>query len=300
MEKPVLLVLAAGMGSRYGGLKQMDAFGPNGETIIDYSIYDAIQAGFGKVVFIVGEHFKRDFIDRFANTFNGQIDMEFVTQELDKIPTGFTVHPEREKPWGTAHAVLMARNLIRGPFCVINSDDYYGTEAYKTLVNFFNQHSEDDRYAVVAYYLKNTLSEHGSVNRGVCKANEQGDLEDIEECVAIHRAQDGHIRFPGANGPRELDENSLVSMNMFGFNPSFFEHADRLFRQFLEARGMELKSEFFIPWVLDQLIKSGSIQVKILESPSKWFGVTYQEDKPVVMEKLQDLIKAGVYPKKLW
>jgi NDP-sugar pyrophosphorylase family protein len=226
--------------------------------------------------------------------------MEFVTQELDKIPSGFSIHPEREKPWGTAHAVMMAKEKINGPFCVINSDDYYGTEAYKTLVEFFNTNQDQDRYAVVAYYLRNTLSEHGSVNRGVCKANDQGDLEDIEECVGIHREADGLIRFPAEEGSRTLDEDALVSMNMFGFNPSFFEHSERLFKQFLEVRGMELKSEFFIPWALDQLIKAGDIHVSILESPSKWFGVTYQEDKPIVMEKLNALIRAGVYPNKLW
>lgn len=300
MDKMTLLVLAAGMGSRYGGLKQMDAFGPNGETIIDYSIYDAIQAGFSKVVFIVREHFMDAFKESFATKFKGQIKMEFVAQEIHKIPEGFEVHPEREKPWGTAHAVMMAKDVIDGPFCVINADDYYGNMAYKTLAEFFNNAKDVNRYAVVGYYLRNTLSDHGTVNRGVCLADELGDLKDIEECVSIQRKADGTISFPGVNGDRYLTEDTLVSMNMFGFLPSFFTHAESLFEIFLEERGKALKSEFFIPWALDELIKAKTIHVSILESPSKWFGVTYQDDKPIVIQKLNALIEAGVYPKKLW
>ena len=301
--KSSLLVLAAGMGSRYGGLKQMDSFGPSGETIIDYSIYDAISAGFEKVVFVIREHFKEDFKNFFSKKFEDQIEMDFVTQELDKIPDGLTYHSDREKPWGTAHAVLMGKEVIKGPFVVINADDYYGKDSYQVVMDYFNNVTEEhkDDYAVVAYKLANTLSKHGTVNRGVCYADAQGYLENVVECVKISENKSGIISYPGENGGRnELSAETLVSMNMWAFQPSIFEHIENMFSSFLTSRGMELKSEFYIPAAVDQLIKSGISKVSVLTCDSEWFGVTYQEDKPFVVDKLNRLIDSGVYPSNLW
>ncbi len=296
-----LLVLAAGMGSRYGGLKQMDAFGPNGETIIDYSINDAINAGFTKVVFIIREHFKDDFISFFSNKFEDKIAVDFVTQELDKIPEGYTYHKDREKPWGTAHALLMAKDAIKEPFAVINGDDFYGPDAYKTLAKFFKDQSEQSKtYSVVSYFLKNTLSDHGAVNRGVCFQDENGNLKKVVECIKIQRGEDGIISYPEGEGRTELSEDTLVSMNMWGFLPCFFDHCEAQFKVFLEARGHELKSEFYIPSVVDALIQNKIMDTKVLTSDASWFGVTYQEDKPSVIAKLNALIEKGVYPENLW
>lgn len=300
--KPTLVVLAAGMGSRYGALKQMDAFGPSGETIIDYSIYDAINAGFGKVVFIIRESFKSEFEDFFAGKFEDKIEVAFVTQELNKIPEGSKVNPDREKPWGTAHAVLMAREEVNTPFAVINADDYYGVDAYKTLAEYFEtaQKTDASGYAVVAYKLKNTLSDHGTVNRGVCYSNNNGFLDRVEECLKIKRNDNGVIEYPGENKTHVLSEETLVSMNLWGFGPSFFDYAEEHFKEFLEEYGNELKSEFFIPLVVDKLINDKGLNVNVLSSDSNWFGVTYQEDKPIVINKLNKLIDSGVYPKSLW
>lgn len=299
MIKPTLVILAAGMGSRYGKLKQMDAFGPNGETIIDYSIYDAIQAGFGKVVFVIRESFREEFERVFTKKFADKVDIAFVTQELNNIPEGYETHPERQKPWGTAHAVWVAHTEVDGPFAVINADDYYGQEAYSVLVDYFNQ-STDENYAVVGYKLKNTLSDHGTVNRGVCYSDEDNNLTKVVECVAIKRKEDGSVTYPDGEGESELDENALVSMNMWAFKPSYFDYFHDGFGQFLEEKGMILKSEYFIPIIIDDLINSGTLEVKVLETDSDWFGVTYIEDKPIVQEKLQALIDNGVYPKNLF
>jgi len=298
--KPTLVVLAAGMGSRYGKLKQMDAFGPNGETIIDYSIYDAIQAGFGKVVFIVREYFLEEFKTLIDSKFAGKIELEYVTQELNKIPQGHDVHDDREKPWGTAHAVWVAKDVVNEPFAVINADDFYGGDSYKVLADYFKSNTTDD-YAVVAYYLKNTLSEHGTVNRGVCYSDDSGNLTKVVECTKIQREADGVARFPEENGDKkELVDDTLVSMNMWAFRPSYFDHVDRQFGAFLEARGKELKSEFYIPSVVDKLISDKVLNVNVLDTDSSWFGVTYQEDKPIVMEKLNALIDSGAYPAKIY
>ena len=300
MIKPTLVVLAAGMGSRYGKLKQMDGFGPNGETIIDYSIYDAIRAGFGKVVFIIREYFKEDFMAAMDPKFGDKIDLVYVTQELENIPEGIEVHPEREKPWGTAHAVWVAKDEISEPFAVINADDFYGSDSYKVLYDYLTS-DQTENYAVVAYYLRNTLSDHGTVNRGVCYSNELKHLTKVVECTKIKREEDGVVRFPdGEGGKHELSEDTLVSMNMWAFKPSYFKYVNEQFEDFLRASGKELKSEFYIPTAVDRLINAGVLNVDVLDTNSSWFGVTYQEDKPIVMEKLTALIKAGEYPEKLY
>ncbi|MBK9150162.1 MAG: nucleotidyltransferase [Saprospiraceae bacterium] len=300
--KPTLLVLAAGMGSRYGKLKQMDGFGPNGETIIEYSIYDAIKAGFGKVVFIIRDFFKEDFEAYFRPRLEGKIELAFVSQEIENIPADYTIHPERERPWGTAHAIWVAKDVIHEPFGVINADDYYGVDAYSKLAAFLTDSGNvQGDYAVVAYYLKNTLSEHGTVNRGVCIADDQGYLTGVKECIKIKRDDDGMIRYPQDDGTfTTLAENTLVSMNMWGFLPSYFGYAEKLFRQFLEESGMELKSEFFIPILIDYLIQQKILKVRVIDTDSDWFGVTYQEDKPYVMQRITALIEKQVYPQKLW
>lgn len=298
MSKPTLLVLAAGMGSRYGGLKQMDAFGPNGETIIDYSIYDAIKAGFGKIVFIVRESFKEEFKQKFDQKFADQVQLEYVTQEMDNLPIDFQYDPERTKPWGTAHAVWVAKDVIDENFAVINADDFYGRDAYKVLADYLST-DDSKNYCVVAYYLKNTLSDHGTVNRGVC-SHEEGKLTNIVECVKIARNEDGTVSYPGEDGkPIQLDENSLVSMNMWGFKKSYFEHTENSFTNFLSDHGKELKSEFYIPNVIDELIQNDILQVEVLDTTSSWFGVTYPDDKEMVVNQLSALIESGEYPNKL-
>lgn len=295
-----LLVLAAGMGSRYGGLKQMDAFGPNGETIIDYSIYDAKKAGFNKVVFVIRKSFRADFEKYFSNRIGDQIEIKFVEQELDKIPEGCTYTADREKPWGTAHAILMGKEVINEPFAVINGDDYYGQESYGTLIDYFKTQKNHDIYAVVSYLLDNTLSDHGTVNRGVCFKDNNDYLTKIVETLKIARHSDGSITYPTDDGSESLTADTLVSMNMFGFFPNYFDKTEDYFTAFLKTRGQELKSEFFIPFVLDKMISNNEIKVQVLTSPSKWFGVTYKEDKPFVVKRIQDLVNNGVYPEKLW
>lgn len=302
--KPSLVILAAGMGSRYGGLKQMDEFGPNGETIIDYSIYDAIQAGFGKVVFVIRESFRDAFTKFFQNKFEDRIQVEFVTQELDHLPDGFSVPEGREKPWGTAHAVQMAREKVDEPFLVINADDYYGKEAYKVAAEFFEALPKEaagkKTYNVIGYKLVNTLSDHGTVNRGVCEADEAGNLTAIKECKKIIREEDGVVRYPEGEGKNDLSEDAIVSMNMWGFYPSYFDFFDREFSSFLENEGAELTSEYYIPDLIDRLIATDEAEVKVLSSDSNWFGVTYKEDKPHVVAKLNEMIEKGLYPKDLW
>ena len=301
MNKPTLVILAAGMGSRYGGLKQMDAFGPNGEAIIDYSIYDAIRAGFGKIVFIIRERFKKDFINFFKGKFDNQIEVEYVMQELDILPDGYKCPESREKPWGTAHAVWVAKDVVDGPFAVINADDYYGIDAYETLVQFLTSKNEVEEYGVVGYYLENTLSDHGTVNRGICEGSDDGYLENVEEIVKIHRLENGDITYPDQKeGSKSLTNETLVSMNMWAFHPSYFNFFVKYFSAFLNERINEEKSEYFIPTLVDTLIRSGERKVKILTSEDEWFGVTYQEDKPIVMKRLLSLIESGKYPQKLW
>ena len=297
--KPTLLVLAAGMGSRYGGLKQMDELGPNGESIIDYSIYDAIEAGFGKVVFVIREHFADAFKERFEPKLAGKIETEYVYQELDKIPEGFTIPEGREKPWGTGHAMLMAKDVIKEPFGIINADDYYGKDAYNQVYNFLNASKDVNEYAMVGYPIEKTLSEHGTVSRGICEVDDNGYLIEIIERTKIGWEGD-KIFFYEDDGKTEVPGNVPVSMNFWAFKPEFFPLLEKEFNGFLETRGQELKSEYYFNVAVDSLIKKGVVKTKVLKTTAQWFGVTYKEDKPKVQAKFKDLHDKGVYPPKLW
>lgn len=309
--KPTLLVLAAGMGSRYGGLKQMDGLGPNGETIIDYSIYDAVRAGFGKVVYIVREYFLQDMKDLVSKKYSNvkcldgtPLVFEFVTQELNKIPAGYDVNPERQKPWGTAHALLMAKDVINEPFAVINGDDYYGRESFELMAEWCHAHeSTQGEYCIMGFKLDHTLSENGTVSRGICYYDSEYKLTGIEEHLNIAPEADGKVYGDNsANGKThiELDSKSLCSMNMFGFTPECFGRMEKIFEGFLQTSGMELKKEFYIPFAVDALIKNGEAFCEVLASPSHWFGVTYKEDRPGVVAKFQQLVADGVYPTPLY
>lgn len=299
--KASLVVLAAGMGSRYGGLKQMDAFGPNGETIIDYSLYDAIRAGFDHVVFIVRDFFAHNFRTAFEPRLQGRIKTNYVFQELNNIPGTFIPPADRERPWGTGHAVWVAHTVVNGPFAVINADDFYGPESYETLYNFLTTPRNVEEYGVVGYKLDNTLSEHGTVNRGVCESDAEGYLRKVVECKQISRDELGVISYPDDDGTlKTLSGDSPVSMNMWAFYPSYFNYFEKHFDEFLQQHGNELKSEFYIPTLVDNLIKSGERRTRVLHSDSEWFGVTYREDKEFVSTRLQELIKRGVYPVDLW
>lgn len=299
--KPTLLILAAGMGSRYGSLKQMDGIGPNNEAILDYSIYDAIRAGFGKVVFVIRHSFEKEFKELFtAGRFNNKIEVDYVFQELDYLPKGFEVPQGREKPWGTNHALMMGKKVINEPFAVINADDFYGAEAYQTLADFLHTvNGSKNRYCLIGYKLKNTLSDFGTVSRGVCTENPDGTLKTVIESYEIGRYE-GVVKHKLNGELLELNPESLVSMNMFGYTPDYFDYSEEYFTEFLKERGKELKSEFLIPSVTNSLINQSVVTMKVLSSDAKWFGVTYKEDKPLVIEKINNLIKEGKYPNNLW
>lgn len=302
--KPTLVVLAAGMGSRYGSLKQMDGVGPNSEAIIDYSIYDAVRAGFGKVVFVIRHQFEKEFKEIFGpEHFGGKIDVEFVFQELDYLPEGFSVPEGRVKPWGTGHATLMAAPAVDTPFAVINSDDFYGREAYQVLADYLRSvDGKRGEYSMVGYNLRNTLSEYGTVSRGECTVNDGQELVSIVERTAIERKPDGEVVYRDASGEHHIDENTPVSMNFFGFTPDFFTESGRLFKDFLsDPQNMaNPKAEFFIPLAVNTLLSEKKARLKVLNSDAKWFGVTYKEDRPAVVERIARLIEEGVYPSKLW
>ncbi len=308
--KPTLLVLAAGMGSRYGGLKQMDGLGPNGETIIDYSIYDAVEAGFGKVVYIVREYFKEQMEElvkeKYSNVkcLDGQpLEFQFVTQELDKIPEKFTLNPEREKPWGTAHAVLMGAGVINEPFAVINGDDYYGKDSFHVLGDWLRAHEgKTGEYCLVGFQLENTLSESGGVSRGICASDEEGTLTNVVEHHKIAREEDGKVYGENSlTGEKvEVDGKALCSMNMWGFTPDYFEKSAAIFEKFLEQNINELKTEYYIPYAIDNMIKDGTGRTVVLSTPSRWFGVTFKEDRPGVVAKFQEFADQGVYPTPLY
>ena len=300
--KPTLLVLAAGMGSRYGSLKQMDGIGPNNEAIIDYSIYDAIRAGFGRVVFVIRHSFEKEFREVFSpERFKGRIAVDFVFQELDSLPEGYAVPEGREKPWGTNHAVMMGASVIKDePFAVINADDFYGAEAYEGMAKYLTSLAGgENRYCMMGYKIHNTLSEHGSVSRGICTMDSKGNLADMVERTKIFKAGD-RIYYQDETGDHDLPADSLVSMNMFGFTPDYFRYSAEYFPKFLTENATNLKAEFFIPLMVNKLIKEGTATMKVLSSDAKWFGVTYKEDKPAVMAKLNELIASGKYPENLW
>jgi dTDP-glucose pyrophosphorylase len=300
--KPTLFVLAAGMGSRYGGLKQLDGLGPNGETIMDYSIYDAVRAGFGKVVFVIRESFEKDFREKILKKYENIIPVETVFQELDKLPAGFKLNEERVKPWGTNHAVLMGKKVIKEPFMVINADDFYGKESYSIICDYLQTTgNSENSYCMVGYRIGNTLSESGSVARGVCSTDSEGFLTSVVERTYVIRDTDGRIKYKDEEGNLVATaENTPVSMNMWGFTPEYFLYSEDLFIRFLTENQDNLKAEFFIPWAIDHLIAGGKVKVKVLDSPSKWFGVTYAEDRASVVEKIKKLVEEGEYPEKLF
>ena len=302
--KPTLFLLAAGMGSRYGGLKQLDGLGPNGETIMDYSIYDAIKAGFGKLVFVIRKEFEQDFREKIISKYEGHIPCELVFQSIDALPEGFTCPEGRVKPWGTNHAVMMGAPVINEPFAVINCDDFYGSDSYRSMAQFLSSLPEGskNRYAMVGFRVGNTLSESGTVSRGMCGTDENRMLTSVVERTKIQR-MDGEVKYIDDNGEwTATPENTPVSMNFWGFTPDYFGYSADLFVQFLsDPQNMEnLKSEFFIPFVVDKLIAEGTATVEVLDTTSKWFGVTYPEDRPSVVEKIKELVAAGVYPNKLF
>jgi NDP-sugar pyrophosphorylase family protein len=297
--KPTLLVLAAGMGTRYGGNKQLDEVGPSGETIIDYSIYDAIRAGFGKIVFVIRRDIEQQVKERFVGKLKGRIEIDYVFQEITNLPEGAKVSPDRQKPWGTSHAILVAEKKIKEPFGVINADDYYGVESFKILYDFLMNDKDPNCYCIVGYKLANTLSEHGHVNRGVCKVGD-GLLKNIVETRQIEKTPDG-AKAPTADGGFEkFTGNEVVSMNLWGFKPSCFAFLGDEFKNFINRSGMDLKSELDIPTSVDKFVKSGEITIKILMSNERWFGVTYREDKPFVVESINNMIDRGIYPAKLY
>lgn len=302
--KPTLLLLAAGMGSRYGGLKQLDGLGPNGETIMDYSIYDAIKAGFGKIVFVIRKDFEDDFRQKVLSKYEGHIPAEVCFQAMDKLPEGFTVPEGRQKPWGTNHAVMMAKGLIHEPFCVINCDDFYNRDAYMVMGKFLSELPEGskNRYSMVGFRVGNTLSENGTVARGICSKDNDGHLTEVVERTEIMRV-DGKVCYKDEEGKCvAVEDNTPVSMNMWGFTPDYFEYSDEYFKEFLsDAKNMEnLKAEFFIPLVVNNLIHEGTATVKVLDTTSKWFGVTYAADRQATVDRIQKLIEEGVYPNRLF
>lgn len=297
--KPTLLILAAGMATRYGSMKQTDAFGPNGETIIDYSIYDAIRAGFGKVSFIIREEFQDSFKAIFEPKLKGKIETDYVFQSYDLSPFGIQKTIERQKPWGTGHAVLAARNQVNEPFCVINADDFYGYDAFEKMALFLNNEVRDDHYSLMGYEVNKTLSDFGAVSRGICKVDPNGNLEEINERTKVY-AKDGEIVYEDENGITPLHDGARASMNFWGFTPAIFEQSEAMFKRFVEANENNPKSEFFIPLVAEELVKTGTAQFKVIPTSSKWFGVTYKEDKPIVQQSLSALVKSGAYPQNLW
>lgn len=298
--KPTLFILAAGMGSRYGGLKQIDGLGPNGETIMDYSVYDALRAGFGKIVFVIRKDFEADFRKVVLSKYEDKVPCEICFQSLDKVPAGYSYNPERTKPWGTNHAVLMAKDIIKEPFAVINADDFYGKESFKVLADYLQSiEGTQGQYCMIGYRVQNTLSENGTVSRGVCTTDEKGYLKDVVERTKIEKKGD-KIVYTEDDIDTEIPLNTPVSMNMWGFTPEYFQYAEDSFKAFLQKNGQELKAEFYIPTLVNDLLVAGKATCKVLDTPSKWFGVTYAEDRPQFILKINELVKQGVYPQKLF
>ena len=298
MKKPTLLVMAAGMGSRYGGLKQIDPMGPNGETLLEYSVFDALRAGFGKVVFIIRREFESAFEEKVVSRFRDQIEVDFAFQELTDLPAGFSVPAGREKPWGTGQAIFSAREVVDTPFAVQNADDFYGADAYQVIYQELIKMSSGES-CLVGYDLENTLSEYGSVSRGICEVQE-GYLAHIEERLKIFRNETGQIQYLDNGQAIDMTGKEIASMNLWGFTPQFFSALEQRFPRFLEAEGNELKSEWLLPGIIDDMIRKGETRVKVLRSSASWFGVTYPEDKPWVVEKLAAMHADGEYPPRLW
>lgn len=288
------------MGSRYGGNKQLDQVGPSGETIIDYSIYDAKRAGFGKVVFVIRRDIEEQFRETFVKRLKDVIEIDYVFQDLGNLPTGFVVPAERQKPWGTSHAILVTEPKIHEPFGVINADDYYGVDSFKVLYKFLTEDKDDKNFCIVGYRLGNTLSDHGHVNRGICKVSDDGFLVNIVETRQIEKRPDGVFAPDGAGGYNQYTGDEIVSMNLFGFKPSCYKYLNMEFSNFLKERMSDPKAELDIPTSLDKFVKNGEITIKILRSDSNWFGVTYREDKPFVVESIRKMVDAGIYPEKLF
>ncbi|MGL5228625.1 MAG: sugar phosphate nucleotidyltransferase [Bacteroidales bacterium] len=299
--KPTLFVLAAGMGSRYGGLKQLDGLGPHGETIMDYSIYDAVRAGFGKVVFVIRHSFEQDFKNKIVKKYESVVPVEIVFQELEYLPEGFTLNPERVKPWGTNHAVLMGKDVIKEPFAVINADDFYGRESFQILADYLKEMTgKTNQYCMIGYRVGNTLSESGAVARGVSATDSEGYLTEVVERTHIERVG-GQVQYQDEKGTMvSIPDNTPVSMNMWGFTPDYFDYSEKDFVQFLTENSDNLKSEYFIPLMVNKLVQNGTIKLKVLDTPSKWFGVTYAADRDAVVAKINALIEAGEYPEQLW
>ena len=300
--KPTLFVLAAGMGSRYGGLKQLDGLGPNGETIMDYSIFDAIRGGFGKLVFVIRKDFEADFREKVLSKYEGHIPTELVFQAIDNLPEGFTAPAERTKPWGTNHAVLMGKDVIKEPFAVINADDFYGRDAFAVMGKWLSDLPEGStgKYSMVGFRICNTLSENGSVARGVCSKNDQELLTGVVERTEIMRV-DGTICYKDEEGNwQPVGEQTPVSMNFWGFTPDYFKYSEEQFIDFLKENADKPKAEYFIPLVVDNLINKGEATCEVLDTTAKWFGVTYAADRPATVEKIQSLVDAGEYPNKLF
>lgn len=295
--KPTLMVLAAGMGSRYGGLKQLDALGPQGETIIDYSVYDAISAGFGKVVFIIRKHFEEEFRKVVSDKYKEKIEVVHVYQELDTL---IPIPVEREKPWGTGHAMLVAKDVINEPFAVINADDYYGRNGFEKMAVFLSGQCSEKEFSMVGYHLHNTLSDHGSVSRGVCSLDQDNYLVDVVERTKIAKKDDGQIYFTENEQDFALKPNTIVSMNFWGFHQSIFPFIEKKFEEFVHENQENKKAEFFIPLFVNEMLQKQIIKLKVLDSSDKWFGVTYKEDKEIVMESFSELANKGIYPSPLW
>jgi choline kinase len=299
MSKPTLVILAAGMASRYGSMKQTEGFGPSGETIMDYSIYDALNAGFGKIIFIIRKDFSTAFEANFNKKLDGKINVEYVYQELNTALEGYTANIERVKPWGTGHALLCAIENINEPFAIINADDFYGKDAFVMAANFLQNKCTQSKYAIIGYELANTLSDNGTVSRGVCVVDENGDLASVTERTKVYR-KDGQLVNEDENGIIEIDNTARASMNFWCFDKSVLEICRKLFTEFLKTNGQELKSEFFLTNIGDYVIKQHIASIAVIPTSAHWFGVTYKEDAPVVKSKVEELVKAHTYPISLW
>lgn len=299
-NKPTLVILAAGMGSRYGGLKQMDAFTPEGDTIMDFSIYDALRAGFGKFVFIIRKSFETEFKEIFNKKLEGKAEAVYVFQELENVPKKYQ-NEERKKPWGTGHALLMAKDAVQENFAVINADDFYGKEAFEVMAKSLSEKDEKSYdFNMMAYLLENTVSDHGFVSRGECEVNKEGYLTDVTERTHIEKTGNGLVRKDDKGEFIPIDENTIVSMNFWGFTPKYFEFGNQLFLDFLENNKENLKAEFFIPYIVNEILASEEASVEVLKSNAKWFGVTYKEDKEIVQKAIEGLKNDNIYPKNLW